>query len=110
MNKFAQTLSSSNADIKQARAQSLSDSTVLEVESFIQNLKREKLQLANRLNNLTDLAPDNSYSLRPGSKDFKPAEWVKELHKTRMDLKLKTIELEEADAIFNEWFKVEEAK
>ena len=104
MNKFTQTLSSSNAEIKATRAQALSDSTVLEVESFIQNLKREKLQLGNKLNSLTDLAPDNSYSLRPGSKDFSPSAWVKELHKTRMDLKLKTIELEEAEAIYNEWF------
>lgn len=104
MNKFAQTLSASNADIKSARAQALSESTVLEVESFIQNLKREKLQLGNKLNNLTDLAPDNTYSLRPGSKDFNASAWVKELHKTRMDLKLKTIELEEAEAIYNEWF------
>lgn len=110
MNKFASTLASSNADIKQARAQALSDSTVLEVESFIQNLKREKLQLANKLNQLTDLAPDNSYSLRPGSRDFNPSAWVKELHKTRMDVKLKAIELEEAEAIYNEWFKPTDAK
>lgn len=105
MNKFAKTLAASNAEIKETRAKALSDSTVLEVESFIQNLKREKLQLNNKLNNLTDLAPDNTYSLRPGSTDFNPSAWVKELHKTRMDIKLKSIELEEAEAIYNEWFK-----
>lgn len=104
MNKFAKTLSASNAEIKEARANALAESTVLEVETYIQNLKKEKLQLVNRITNLTDLAPDNTYSLRPGSKDFNPSAWVKELHRTRMDLKLKTIELEEAEAIYNEWF------
>ncbi len=107
MSKFAKTLASSNADIKEARATALSESTVLEVESFIQNLRREKSKLKNKLTDLTDLAPDNTYSLRPGSKEFKPAEWMKELHKTRMDIKLKEIELEEAEAIFNEWFAPE---
>jgi hypothetical protein len=107
MNKFAQTLSASNADIKTTRAQALAETTVLEVESFIQSLKREKLQLNNKLNQLTDLAPDNTYSLRPGSANFNAAEWMRELHKTRMDIKLKGIELEEAEAIYNEWFKAE---
>lgn len=106
VNKFASTLSSSNAEIKATRAQSLADTTVLEVESFIQNLKKEKLQLANKLNNLTDLAPDNSYSLRPGNKDFNAQAWIKELHTTRMDLKLKAVQLDEAQAIYDEWFAV----
>lgn len=109
-NKFTSTLSASNAEIKVARAKSLSDSTVLEVESFIQNLKREKNQLANKLNNLTDLAPDNSYSLRPGSKEFDAAKWMKELHTTKMDLELKEIELKAAQDIFDEWFAPIEVK
>lgn len=109
MNKFATTLSSSNDSIKEARAKSLADTTVLEVESFIQTLKREKNQLTNQINNLTDLAPENTYSLRPGSPNFNAAAWVKELHTTRMNLKLKAIELEEAQAIFDEWFATNEA-
>lgn len=109
-NKFVSMLSASNADIKETRAKTLSENTVLEVDSFINNLKREKSQLATRLTNLTDLAPDNTYSLRPGSKDFNAAQWVKELHKTRMDIKLKEIELAEAQSIYDEWFKGTEAK
>jgi hypothetical protein len=110
MNKFAQTLSASNADIKTTRAQALAETTVLEVESFIQSLKREKLQLNNKLNQLTDLAPDNTYSLRPGSKDFDASRWVNELHETKMEIKLKTIELEVASEIRNEWFTSEDEK
>ena len=104
MSKFVKTLSASNAEIKEARAKMLADTTVLEVESFVQALKKEKLELQNKLANLTDLAPDNSYSLRPGSKEFDAKLWVRELHATRMEITLKEMELEEAQAIYDEWF------
>lgn len=104
MSKFVKTLSASNAEIKEARAKMLADTTVLEVESFVQSLKKEKLELQNKLANLTDLAPDNSYSLRPGSKEFDAKLWIRELHSTKMEIKLKEMELEEAQGIYNEWF------
>lgn len=47
MNKFTQQLAASNAEIKEARAKALSEATVLEVETFIQGLKRERMQLQN---------------------------------------------------------------
>lgn len=104
MNKFQSKLSAGSKEVLSDRAKNLSDEVVLEVESFISNLKREKIQLSNKLNNLTDLGPDNTYSLRPGAKDFKASSWMKELHQTRMDLKLKTVELQEAQVIYDEWF------
>lgn len=111
MNKFEQKLSAGSKEVLNDRAKNLSAEVVLEVEAFISNLKREKIQLSNKLNNLTDLGPDNTYSLRPGAKDFKATAWVKELHQTRMDLKLKTVELEEAQVIYNEWFdEIDEAE
>ena len=108
MSKFARMLSADSSATLGNRAKNLADATVLEVESFISNLKKEKLQLNSKLNDLTDLAPENTYSLRPGGDNFKPAEWVRELHKTRMDIALKEIELAEAQAIYDEWF-VDEA-
>jgi phytoene dehydrogenase-like protein len=104
MSKFVKTLAASNDAIKETRAKMLADTTVLEVESFVQALKKEKLELQNKLANLTDLAPDNSYSLRPGSKDFNAKEWMLELHTTKMLIKLKDMELEVAQDIYNEWF------
>lgn len=104
MSKFANILSASNDKIKEARAEMISEETVIEVEQFVSNLKKETLQLKNKIVKLTDLAPDNSYSLRPGGKDFDAAQWVKELHKAKMDLKLKTIALVEANSIMTEWF------
>jgi len=107
MGKFKNELSASDKTIKEKRAKMLEDTTVIEVESFLQNLKREKLLLNNKLNNLTDLAPDNTYSLRPGSKDFNAGEWVKELHSTKMEIALKDVELSEAQSIYDEWFSDE---
>ncbi len=107
MNKFASTLSASNADIKSQRATLVAESTSDEVDTLISVLRKEKRALESKLNNLTDLAPDNTYSLRPGSKDFDAAKWVKEYHQTKMDLKLKVIELETAEEIKKEWFTVE---
>lgn len=104
MNKFTSMLASDPTQTLGARAENLAKSAVLEVNSFISNLEKEKLQLENKLNDLTDLAPENTYSLRPGTKDFNAAGWVKELHATRMEIAIKNEELIEAQAIYNEWF------
>ncbi|MEN6292320.1 MAG: hypothetical protein ABFD07_09960 [Methanobacterium sp.] len=110
MSKFVNMLSASDSAIKETRAKQLAEDTVLEVDSFINNLKRELSKLNNKLTSLTDLAPDNTYSLRPGSKDFDASRWVNELHETKMEIKLKTIELEVASEIRNEWFTSEDEK
>lgn len=104
MNKFQSKLSAGSKEVLSDRAKNLSDEVILEVETFISNLKREKIQLSNKINNLTDLGPDNTYSLRPGAKDFKASSWMKELHQSRMELKLKIVELEVAQDIYDEWF------
>lgn len=110
MSKFAKMLSADSSTTLGNRAKNLADSAVLEVESFIANLRKEKLQLNSKLNDLTDLAPENTYSLRPGSANFNAANWVRELHQTKMELSLKEIELAEAQAIYDEWFSEESTK
>jgi hypothetical protein len=104
MSKFAKMLSADSSATLGNRAKNLADSAVLEVESFIANLKKEKLQLTSKLNDLTDLAPENTYSLRPGSADFDASIWVKDLHRTKMEIALKEVELAEAQDIYDEWF------
>lgn len=110
MSKFEKMISSSNSTTLINRGKDLADEVSLELESFINNLKKEKAQLKNKINKLTDLAPENSTSLRPGHADFKPADWVKDLHKCRMNLALKDVELTEAQAIYDEYFGDEEPK
>jgi hypothetical protein len=104
MSKFVNMLSASDNTIKETRAKQLAEDTILEVDTFINTLKRELSKLNNKLTSLTDLAPDNTYSLRPGSKDFDASRWMNELHETKMEIKLKIIELEVANEIKNEWF------
>lgn len=104
MNKFVKMLSAGSKETLTVRAQGIANESVLEVETFIQDLKREKLQLVNKYNKLTDLAPDNKYSLRPGGDDFNAKTWVKELHTIRMEIAIKEEELVEAQAIYDEWF------
>jgi uncharacterized protein YdcH (DUF465 family) len=108
MNKFVQTLSASDASIKESRARILSEQTEIEASTMVQNLKKEKLQLQSKINQMTDLAPETTDSLRPGAKDFDAAKWIKGLHTFKMQLKLKQIELEEAEAIYAEWFGIGE--
>jgi len=110
MSKFVTMLSASNQDIKSSRAEMIAEETIIEVNQFVSTLKKEKMLLKNKIVKLTDLAPDNTYSLRPGGKDFNATKWVQELHQTKMDLKLKEIELTEAESILTEWFTEETPK
>lgn len=110
MSKFTNMISASNSATLMSRSEDLAEEVVLELNSFINNLKKEKSQLKNKINKLTDLAPENSTSLRPGHADFEPSEWVKNLHQYRMDLALKEVELTEAQAIYDEYFGEEAEK
>ena len=108
MSKFVSMISASNSASLIKRADDLSEEVLLELNSFINGLKKEKSQLKSKINKLTDLAPDNSTSLRPGHADFDAANWVKDLHQCRMELALKEVELEEAQAIYDEYFGEED--
>ena len=77
MNKFAKSISANKSDILESRAKNLAEEATIEVESFVNNLRKELLQLKSKLNDLTDLAPENTFSLRPGSKNFVASEWIK---------------------------------
>jgi hypothetical protein len=106
--RFVQMLTASDKTIKANRAQHLADSTVLEVEAKMTEIRRRKNTLVNKITDLTDLAPENTYSLRPGSKDFNASKWTEELFKTKLDLKLVDIELETIEEIHSEFFATTE--
>ena len=108
-NKFIATVSASDAKIKLTRATNLGELASIETSALIQNLRREKLQLENKIANMSDLSPETTTSLRPGGEDFDAATWIKELHSATMELKLKNIELTTAEDIYNEWFVINNA-
>lgn len=107
MSKFSTKLASTNKDIMADRAEMLGEEVALEVSTFVGGLKKEVLNLKNKINRLTDLSPNSKDSLRPGGENFDSVRWVKELHEASLDLKLKQVELEVAESIQNEWFSDE---
>lgn len=104
MNKFVQTLAAENKDIKVTRATNLSNQVNNELTDLINDLSKEKTGLETRLTDLTDLAPDNSFSLKPGGEDFNAKDWVREIHRIKVELKTNKVELDTANEIKNEWF------
>ena len=104
MNKFEKMISASSSETLGKRGRILAETTISELEAFISVLKSEKRGLETKILDLTDLSPENTYDLRPGGKNFNAKTWVASLHETRMDIALKLIELEEAQAMFTEWF------
>ncbi len=104
MSKFSTKLAASNKEIMSDRADMLGEEVSLEVSTFVSGIKKDVLALKNKINRLTDLSPNSKDSLRPGGDNFDSVKWVKELHESTLDLKLKQVELEVAEAIQNEWF------
>ena len=109
MSKFKSTLTASDSKIKATRAANVELEVKMEVEDLVRKLTKEKLSLSSKIDNLCDLGPDVTTSLRPTSKDFNPAKWVSELHEARLDMELKDVELASAKEILKEWFADDEA-
>jgi hypothetical protein len=96
-------LSASNEGIKAERARILGNQASISAGRLVTDLQDQVLVLENKVYEMTDFAPESADSLRPGA-GFNAATWIKDLHKTRLDLRLKRIELDEAEQIYNEWF------
>ncbi len=103
-NKFINTISASDSTIKTTRASLLAQEARIEANTLVQNLERDMLVLEGKIASLTDLAPETTYSLKPGGDNFNAAVWVKDLYETKMKMKLKEIALNEARSIVEEWF------
>ena len=105
-NKFLELISDNSSEALKGRAENLAKLTQLEVNSFVSELEREKLLYQNKLNKLTDLAPNTTIDLKLScGDDFDAKSWVKELHKIKMELRLLATKIEEARAIQEEWFE-----
>ena len=104
MNKFAQQLSRTNTDLKAARAQSTASLVEIEQSNLVNNLYRDLVSKRNELEDLFDLGPDSTTSLRSPRKDFDAGAWTKRVQ----DLKVELLDLEVrhklANETFAEWF------
>lgn len=104
VSKFEAKLSASDKTIKRDRAAIIAKSSRRSAENKVRAVEDEINALEITILNLTDLAPDTTYSLRPGGNDFKSDEWFDKLYEATLDLELKTVELDVAKRLLDEWF------
>lgn len=104
MSKFVKNLVQDAKGIKEQRAKILAEDTKIELETLINQLRKDKRELDVKILNLTDLSPDNTYSLKPGGDNFNAAKWVDEMQDAKIALLNKQVELYTAEETYNEWF------
>lgn len=104
MKKFQEIISdNTNASLKRRAAQ-ISTSAEIAQQNLVNALKQEKTNIELKIAGLTDLAPDSTDSLRPGSKDWDAVKWVKDLQTAKQELYQIDIQLKLAEETFNEYF------
>lgn len=109
MSKFKANLVKDAKGIKEQRASIIENSARKAQENLVRTLTDELDLLNEKLLNLEDMSPDNTYSLRPTGKDFDPRRWVNELQNTKIAILNKEIEITVAKTTMTEWF-VDEPK
>lgn len=104
MNKFTELISNNGEDTLVKRAKILAESAELAQNGLINKLKSTKAELELELDKLTDLAPETTDSLRPGSKNWNPEQWVRRMQEINEDLYNLKIQIEIAEKTYNEYF------
>jgi len=104
MSKFVSNLVKDSKGIKQQRAEILAEETKNEQDDLVREITKRKRDLEIKLLNLTDLSPDNTYSLKPGGEGFNPKSWVREIQNTKIELLNIAVELKAANETTAEWF------
>lgn len=104
--KFQQILAASGQDLLDRRSQLIFTGTNDAMQDHIVALRRKKNAVELEILNLTDLSVKTRDSLRPGNKDFKPAEWIQQMCDLRAEIKLIDEDLEVALEIEEEYFLV----
>lgn len=107
MNKFKQLISSNGSDVLKRRADQIVSAAEIAQQNLVNMFKQKKTELELKIADLTDLAPDSTDSLRPGSKDWNAETWAKELHAAKSELYSVNISLEVAEKTYMEYFKEE---
>lgn len=104
MKKFQELISDvTNASLRRRAAQ-ISTSAEIAQQNLVNKLKQDKTNVELRIAALTDLAPDSTDSLRPGSKDWDATKWVTDLQNAKQDLYQIDIQLKLAQETFDEYF------
>jgi hypothetical protein len=104
MNKFQSLIANNGSEVLQRRASNVATTAEIAQQTLINSLKVQKAELENRIMNLTDLAPDTSDSLKPGTTNWDPTEWAKSLQDAKEQLYNTNIRLQIAQSTYNEYF------
>lgn len=103
MNKFQSLISTGN-EVLARRAGNLSTTAEIAQQTLVNKLKVDKAQLEAKLMNLTDLAPNSTVSLRPGTENWDATNWAEELQSVKEQLYSVSIKLKLAEETYNEYF------
>lgn len=106
LNKFTQTISDNGDSVLKRRAGNLATTAEIAQQTLINDLKNKKATLELQLANLTDLAPNNKLDLTPSSENWDPNKWVTEVQNIKQQLYNLGIQLQLAQATYDEFFKV----
>jgi hypothetical protein len=106
VNKFTQLISDNGDSVLKRRAGNLATTAEIAQQTLINDLKNKKATLELQLANLTDLAPNNKLDLTPSSENWDPNKWVTEVQNTKQQLYNLDIQLQLAEATYNEFFKI----
>ena len=104
MNKFLKSISNGSSTL-QKRAKSLNTAAEVAQSNLVNFLKNEITKLELRESDLTDLSPETTDSLRPGSKGWDAEKWVKDLQEVRQSLYDLRIQYNIAQDTYDEFFK-----
>ena len=104
MNKFTKLISNTGNDTLTRRAENIAQTAEIAQQNLVNKLKQKKAEISLHIENLTDLAPENTDSLRPGSKDWSPETWVAQLQEAKEEKYVIEIQLKRAQETFDEYF------
>ena len=107
MNKFQKLIADSSSNTLKSRAGSISTQAEIAQQTIVNQLKSKVSELELKVENLTDFAPNSTYSLRPGTENWNPSEWATELQRTKWELYLAKQQLRLAEETYSEYFKEE---
>lgn len=104
VNKFVEMITANGNDVLKRRAGSLATSAEIAQQTIVNQLKNKIASEELALADLTDLAPETSDSLRPGSSNWKPNEWAEKIQNHKQNLYQLKIQLQLAEETYKEYF------
>ncbi len=103
-NKFIASIAAGGDAVRLQRATLVANTAKLAQEALINECRTKVQELDNALNNLLDLAPETTDSLRPAGNGFKPHQWVQQVQELKVARKKAVEHLDIAVGTYNDWF------